>query len=114
MVVEGIILLCFGLFRKKNLKYFLIVNIATQFLLFVYNFLSRLFVPVFKNHFTLWIIMEIVIMVIETIWYSKKLVNKQDKVSMVRNIFYAITANLISALIDLPVLLIMALMRNRL
>lgn len=114
LVVEGIILLCFGLFRKKNLKYFLIVNIATQFLLFVYNFLSRLFVPVFKNHFTLWIIMEIVIMVIETIWYSKKLVNKQDKVSMVRNIFYAITANLISALIDLPVLLIMALMRNRL
>ena len=108
LVIEGIVLLCFGLFRKKNLKYFLIVNITTQFLLFVFNFLSRMFVVVLLNHFALWIVMEAVILVIETIWYSKKLVNKNGDVSKVRNILYAITANLISAFIDLPILLIVA------
>ena len=113
LVVEGIILLCFGLFRKKNLKYFLIVNITTQFLLFIYNFLSRLFIVVLKNHFALWLVMEVVILVIETIWYSNKLVKKQGDVSKVRNIIYAITANLVSAFFDVPVLMFMGIMRNR-
>ena len=113
LIVEGIVLLCFGLFRKKNLKYFFIVNLTTQFMLFVYNFLSRLFITVLMNHFALWIVMEAVILAVETIWYCKKLVNKQGDVSKVRNIFYAITANLISAFIDVPILLIMAIVRNR-
>lgn len=113
LVVEGIVLLCFGLFRKKNLKYFLIVNLTTQFLLFVYNFLSRLFIIILMNHYVLWIVMEVIITVIETIWYSKKLVKKQGDVSKVRNIIYAITANLISAFIDVPILLQMGLRYHR-
>lgn len=113
LVVEGLILLCFGLFRKKNLKYFLIVNVTTQFMLFVFNFLSRVFNVVLLNHYGLWLLMEVVIMVIETIWYCRKLVNKQGNVSKARNIFYAITANLISAFIDVPVLLIMSMPKFR-
>ena len=113
LVVEGLILLCFGLFRKKNLKYFLIVNVTTQFMLFVFNFLSRVFNVVLLNHYGLWLLMEVVILVIETIWYSRKLVNKQGNVSKARNIFYAITANLISAFIDVPVLLIMSMPKFR-
>ena len=112
LVVEGIVLLCFGLFRKKNLKYFLIVNLTTQFMLFVFNLISRIFVEVLIKHFALWLVMEVVIAGIETIWYSKKLVKKDGTVSKGRNIIYAITANLISAFIDVPVLLIMAYIRT--
>ena len=113
LVVEGIVLLCFGLFRKKNLKYFFIVNLVTQSMLFAFNLLSRIFITILFNHFALWLVMEAVILVVETIWYSKKLVNKNGDVSKVRNIFYAITANLVSAFIDVPVLLIIALLGNR-
>ena len=113
LVVEGIVLLCFGLFRKKNLKYFLIVNLTTQFMLLVFNILSRIFITILMNHFALWLVMEAVILVIETIWYSRKLVNKNGDVSKARNIFYAITANLVSAFIDLPVLLIVAFLSPR-
>ena len=113
LVVEGIVLLCFGLFRKKNLKYFFIVNLTTQFMLFVFNFLSRMFIAFILNHFVLWLVMEVVILVVETIWYSRKLVNKNGDVSKVRNISYAITANLVSAFLDVPVLLIIAFLGDR-
>ena len=112
LVVEGIVLLCFGLFRKKNLKYFFIVNLTTQFLLLVFNSVSRIFVPELIKQFPLWILMEVMITGIETVWYSRKLVKKDGTRSTARNIIYAITANLISAFIDVPILLIMEFIRT--
>ena len=103
---EGLILLAFNLFRKKNLVPFLVINLITQFLLNVVNIIwyasgnSGLY-------FLIWMAAETVITAIEAFWYSKKLVRKDGSVSVKRNVFYAITANLVSAFADLPVLLIM-------
>ncbi len=111
LVVEGLVLLCFGLFRKKNLPRFLIVNLITQVLLFGFNCTCRLIEPLWKMYFFIWIIVEVLIAVIEAVLYSKKLIRKDGSVSVKRNIFYAIIANLISATIDIPVILVALFMR---
>lgn len=104
LTVEGLILLCFRLFTKKNLKNFLIINIATQLLLFAYNILCLRFEPMLRNHFQYWFAVEALIMLIEVLWYSKKLVTKQGKIATGRNIAYGITANLVSMFIDFPIM----------
>lgn len=104
LTVEGLVLLCFRLFTKKNLKAFLIINIATQLLLFAYNLFCLIFEPMLRSHFQYWFAVEAVIMLIEVLWYRKKLVNKQGNISAGRNIAYGITANLISMFIDFPII----------
>ena len=111
LVTEGLILLCFGLFRKKNLLRFLIVNLITQFMLFAFNLASGLIEPLWQNYLLFWVIAEVVITIVETLLYCKKLVKKDGSVSVGRNIAYAITANLISAFGDFPIIFIAMLMR---
>ena len=106
---EGLILLAFNLFRKKNLRPFLIINIITQFILNVINIVWYLSGAAGK-YFLAWIAAEVVITVIEALCYSKKLIRKDGSVSVKRNVIYAVTANLVSALADLPVFLFMLLL----
>lgn len=106
LVVEGLILLCFGLFRLRNLIPFVVINLITQILLFGFNAGARYWEPVFPYYFRMWIGMEFIILVIEMLWYLKKLRTKKDKVSPLRNILYCITANVVSACIDIPILII--------
>ena len=110
LVTEGIVLLCFGLFRKKNLLRFFIVNVITQVLLFAFNLTSKLYEPMWQKYLLFWVIVEAVITVIETLLYCKKLVKKDGTVSVGRNIAYAVTANVISAFGDLPIVFIATLM----
>lgn len=103
---EGLILLAFNLFRKKNILPFIIINIITQIFLNAVNIIWYLSGNVVLYPGA-WIAAEIVIMVTEAFWYSKKLIRRNGTVSVRRNILYAITANLVSALADLPILFIM-------
>ena len=106
LFIEGIVLLCFGLFRKKNLLRFLIANVITQSLLFCFNLICRFVDPMRQNYYIFWIVVEVLITGIELFIYLKKFVKKDGSVSAGRNIAYAITANVISALIDIPIVLL--------
>lgn len=110
--IEGLLLFAFRLFNKKNIKKFLLINLITQGMLFVFNTVSRLVFFVMLNHFQIWLCMEVVITAIEMIFYSKQLVNKQGSVSVARNLIYGFVANLVSAFIDLPIVLIMMFLKN--
>lgn len=110
LFVEGIVLLCFGLFRKKNLLRFLIANLITQTFLFVFNLSGRCIEPLWQKYLFVWFVAEAIITVIELLIYRKKLVKKDGTVSIKRNIAYAITANVISAFIDIPIIFIATLM----
>ena len=110
--IEGFLLFAFRLFNKKNLKRFIFINLVTQGLLMAFNTVSRLVFVVMLNHFQIWLCMEVVITAIEMIYYSKRLVNKQGKVSVKRNLIYGFVANLVSAFIDLPIVLIMMFLKN--
>ena len=110
LIVEGLLLLCFGLFRLKNLIPFVMINVITQALLFGFNAGARYWEPVFPYYFWMWIGMEFIILVIELLWYRNRLKNKKDKVSALRNTLYCITANVVSACIDIPVLIIVTSM----
>ena len=103
---EGLILLAFNLFRKKNLLPFFIINVITQLILNAINIVWYLSGANGK-YFLAWIAAEVVITVIEALWYSKKLIRKDGSVSVKRNFLYAIAANHVSALADLPLFLIM-------
>lgn len=106
LFVEGIILLCFGLFRKKNIIRFLVANLITQTLLFGFNLSSVFVESIWMNYPIAWLIVEALITVIELLIYCKSLVRKDGTVSVKRNIFYAILANVISAFIDIPIIFI--------
>ena len=111
LVNEGIVLLCFGLFRKKNLLRFFIANLLTQTLLFGVNATCRFIEPLWQNYLIVWLFTEVLITVIELFIYRRRLVRKDGSVSVRRNIIYAITANFISAFIDIPIIFIAYLMK---
>ena len=103
---EGLILLAFNLFRKKNILPFIVANVITQIILNAINIVWYLS-GANGIYFYAWIAAEVVITAIEALWYSKKLVRKDGTVSVKRNILYTITANVVSAFADLPVFFIM-------
>lgn len=112
LFIEGIVLLCFGLFRKKNLLRFLVANLLTQTLLFGFNVTCRFVAPFWSYYMIVWYFVESLITVIELFIYRRHLVRKDGSVSVKRNIFYAITANVISAFIDLPIIYIAATLKT--
>lgn len=114
LLIEGIVLLCFGLFRKKNLLRFLVANLITQTLLFVFNAAYCIIVPNWSKYFISWLMVEALITVIELLIYFKRFVKKGGTVSVGRNIAYVITANVISAFIDIPIVFIAYLLDLRL
>ena len=111
LFIEGIVLLCFGLFRKKNLLRFFIANLITQTLLYGFNVTCWLIDPLRKSYLLFWLAVEALITVIELFIYLKKLVRKDGTFSVKRNIAYAITANFISAFIDIPIVFIAYMMK---
>jgi hypothetical protein len=111
IINEGIVLLCFGLFRKKNLLRFILANVITQTLLYVFNVTYCVISSVWISYFGYWLVAEALITGIEILIYCKKLVKKDGTVSIGRNIAYAITANFISAFIDVPLIFIADLIK---
>ncbi len=106
LLTEGLVLSAFGLFCNKNLIPFIVINIITQIMLNTFNVLWGLFCEK-GSYATAWIIAEVVIIIIEATWYSRRLIGKKGNISVRRNITYAIVANIISAVADLPVYLIL-------
>lgn len=104
---EGIALFIFGLFNKKNLKYFLIANTVTQIMLnsiivyMDYKGMDILLVLV-------WPVAEIAIIITESLIYKKQLVNKNGEVSTKRNVGYAVFANIFSIVAGIVALLVVA------
>lgn len=95
LVIEGIVLALFGLFSKDNLVYFVRINLITQLLLMIFNMSVYLIDDV--NYYYLFLCMEILITVIEAVYYRKRLKNKVNQTaSQPKNIVYAIVANLSS------------------
>ena len=64
-----------------------------------------------KSYLLFWLAVEALITVIELFIYLKKLVRKDGTFSVKRNIAYAITANFISAFIDIPIVFIAYMMK---
>lgn len=106
LLTEGLVLSAFGLYCKENMIPFVVINVITQVMLNTFNVLWSLFC---ENgvYTTAWIIAEVVIIIIEAIWYSRRLIGKKGNISVGRNIAYAIVANIISAVADLPVYFIL-------
>jgi hypothetical protein len=105
--LEALILLGFSLARKKNWKYFFFINLITQTVLNVLLTLSG-FISMFFIIVT-WLVSEILIITVESVYYSKRLINKNDECRPARNVAYGITANIVSLLAELPVLFIINL-----
>ncbi|MBO4474003.1 MAG: hypothetical protein J5750_03725 [Clostridiales bacterium] len=109
LLIEGIILLCFGLFRTKNIGWFALINLITQILLNVFN-IAFIFMPIPGRYYYLpWFLVEVIITLIEVHFLKTRLVYKSDEVRKKRNTAFAITANVVSALIDIPVVIIFTL-----
>lgn len=104
---EGIALIIFDLFNKKNLKYFLIANTITQMMLNAviiymdYKGMDLLLVLI-------WPVAEIIIIITESLIYRKRLQKKDGEISTKRNIGYAVFANIFSIVTGIVVLLAVA------
>ena len=105
IILEGLALLIFGLFNKKNLPCFLIANTVTQL------FLNALIIYLQYHGGQLLLIFlvpaaEILIMIFEGLIFRKRLVDRNDEVSTKKNIFFAIFANIFSIVMGLMLLAI--------
>ncbi len=98
---EMLVLLWFRLSIKKNLKQLFFINIVTQIFLNVVTF--------FINIFWVWAAAELVIIIVESAYYRKRLVNRDGEQVPGRNVAYGIVANLFSLSMELPMLLIVYL-----
>lgn len=97
LLIEGILLFCFGYRSKKSLCRFLLVNLVTQG-----GFSAYLMVTVLNHGVSAWSLffylpIEFLITVVEILLYRKLLTEKSHG----RAIAYAVTANICSAALGL-------------
>lgn len=97
LIVEMLVFLLFRFpFKKGNIICFLLVNIITNLTLNIIIVLHTplvIYLPLF----------EVFILVLESIIYFIFLRDKEDKRTPVKSIFYGISANIVSAVIDFVV-----------
>ena len=103
IILEGLALLIFGLFNKKNIPCFIGANTITQL------FLNAVIIYLHYHGAQLLMIFvipaaEILIMIIEGLIYRKRLVNKNDEVNTKKNFFFGIFANIFSIAMGLILL----------
>ncbi len=105
IILEGLALLIFGLFNKKNIPCFIGANTITQL------FLNAVIIYLHYHGGQLFMIFvvpvaEILIMIIEGLIYRKRLVNKNDEVNTKKNFFFGIFANIFSIAMGLILLVL--------
>lgn len=98
ILTEMLVLLMFSYPIKKNLKKLFFINTVTQVFLNV--------VISFSGNLLIWAAAELVIVIVEAIYYSNRLVNRKGENKRGRNVGYAVAANLFSVIHELPVALI--------
>lgn len=105
LVTEAVIMLCFRLPLRKNFKPFLTVNLITQLIMdIVLIWVDITFGDKLGIGITVLVIAEALIILIEALTYRDRLSLKNGNVMTNRNTAYAITANIVSFLIEIPVL----------
>ena len=100
LIVEGLILLLFGLSLKRNWKAFMLVNLITQTLLTLTVFTGMYFQGSMAGFFY-YIPIEILIVIVELRLFKKYLVGH----SQLRKKAFAIVANIISFIIGIVALI---------
>ena len=95
LLVEGLLLFLFKLWNRKNLKYFLLVNLITQGALALYFSISAVKNGVGILYILLFVPAEVVILVAETLAFRRLLTG----CSRGKAAGYAVTANLTSAVL---------------
>lgn len=105
LIIEGLILVLFRFSMKQNWKPFLVINIITQILLTVIIYSATYLQGSFFALF-LYIPFELVIFIAEAILFAKYL--KQH--SKLRRVMFAITANIISFMTGLAIMIIYPMM----
>lgn len=98
VLTEMLVLPMFALPFKKNLKHIWFINIVTQI------FLNA--VILFSSNILIWAAAEILIIITESLYYRKRLINRKGENNKGRNIVYAVAANLFSLIHELPVVLL--------
>ena len=93
LVIEGAVLLLFGLSSKKNWRIFLLVNLVTQVGVFCSLGLTALREGVGLGYYLLFLLVEVVVVAVETLLYRRLLTGA----SRGRATAYGFTANLCSA-----------------
>ncbi|MBU5625765.1 hypothetical protein KQI82_02300 [Oscillibacter sp. MSJ-2] len=93
LVIEGVVLLLFGLSSKKNWRVFLLVNLLTQIGVFCSLGLTALREGVGLGYYLLFILVEVAVLTVEALLYRRFLTGT----SRGRATAYGVTANLCSA-----------------
>ena len=101
VLTEMAVLPMFALPFKKNMKHFWFINTVTQV------FLNA--VLLISSDLRIWAAAELVIIAVETLYYRNRLVNRNGEHNKKRNESYAIVANVISLIHELPLALIVNL-----
>lgn len=96
LIIEGFIMLFFKFSIKKNWKVFLSINVVTQLLLYICLLLITARSSL-MYYLTTIIPIELLILIIEAVYYSKKL----KEHSIIRRINYAVVANILSFILGL-------------
>ena len=95
LLMEGLLLLAFGLWNRKNLKVFFAVNLLTQGALALYFSIHAVRNGVAFGYQFLLVAAELAILAVEFAIYRRTLTGNSDRIG-----WYAVTANVCSAIID--------------
>ena len=100
IILEGVALLIFGLFNKKNIPCFLIANTITQL------FLNAVIIYLHYHGGQIFLIFvvpvaEILIMITEGLIFRNRLVNRNDEINTKKNFLFAVFANIFSIVMGL-------------
>lgn len=111
LAVEFLVMLIFGLVSRRNIKYFLLINVLTQALLDIYLFVGyQLGFVMHSNYLIHWIVAEAVIFVTEMLYYRKRLVNRNGEINTRKNLRFGFTANFVSWGLDLLLIVVYELL----
>ena len=105
-VIELVVMLFFTLSIKRNFIRFLVTNIVTQILLNGSMFILDQAGIYGNAQLVMWLFIEVVIIVIEIVSYCSHFKTKYNEVHKSINVGYAICANVLSLLAEIPILLL--------
>ena len=109
VAMEAFVMLMFSLTYHKNFNYLLIINVITQILLNVVTILTlKMHLGGGRMNLIGWLATEIAIIIIESVYYCKRLKHKDGEIHSVRNVIYGVVANIFSLLIEVPAFFIVS------
>ena len=110
IIIELLIMLAFSLSVSKNFKPFIFINFVTQVLLngslllgdqIRYHLRAR-----FDYTIIAWFAAELVIIVIESTYYAKRLQKKNGSIETKENVAYGLCANIVSVVLEIPIYIV--------